>query len=115
MRRLLTLLRPRQQGKARADYVNALLMAADESQPGKGSLPASLPATHTITPLIEPLSQRERTVLRLLVAGLSNPEIAQELVVSLNTVKTQVKSIYRKLNANNRKEAQAIAQHLRLL
>jgi LuxR family maltose regulon positive regulatory protein len=78
-------------------------------------LPASLPATHTITPLIEPLSQRERTVLRLLVAGLSNPEIAQELVVSLNTVKTQVKSIYSKLNANNRKEARAIAQHLSLL
>jgi len=40
---------------------------------------------------------------------------AWELVVSLNIVKTQVKSFYRKLNANNRKEARAMAQQFRLL
>jgi LuxR family maltose regulon positive regulatory protein len=115
MVRLLTLLPPRQKEKARTEYVNTLLLAAGEHQPGGVTLPASTQATHTISPLIEPLSQRERKVLRLLVAGMSNPEIADELVVSLNTVKTQVKSIYRKLNATNRKEASAIAQQLKLI
>ena len=65
--------------------------------------------------LLEPLSQRERKVLRLLAAGLSNPEIANELVVSLNTVKTQVSSIYHKLNVTSRKEAIAAARAFNLL
>ena len=47
---------------------------------------------------MEALSQQELRVLRLLVAGLSNADIARELVVSTNTIKTHVKSIYRKLN-----------------
>jgi LuxR family maltose regulon positive regulatory protein len=115
MLRLLNMLRPRQQEKARTEYVNTLILVAVEQQPGRGALPASTQASHTISPLIEPLSQRERKVLRLLVAGRSNPEIADELVVSLNTVKTQVQSIYRKLNATNRKEARAIAHQLKLI
>jgi LuxR family maltose regulon positive regulatory protein len=48
-------------------------------------------------------------VLRLLAAGYSNPEIAEALVVSINTVKTQVHSIYQKLNVKSRKEARAVA------
>ncbi len=48
------------------------------------------------------MSQQELRVLRLLVAGLSNADIARELVVSNNTVKTHVKSIYRKLNVKSR-------------
>jgi LuxR family maltose regulon positive regulatory protein len=64
---------------------------------------------------IEPLSQQELRVLRLLVAGLSNADIAQELVVSNNTVKTHVKSIYRKLNISSREEARVVAKELRLL
>jgi LuxR family maltose regulon positive regulatory protein len=63
----------------------------------------------------EPLSRQEQRVLRLLAAGRSNPEIAQELVVSVNTVKTQLKQIYRKLNVSSRQEARTIAGHLRLL
>jgi LuxR family maltose regulon positive regulatory protein len=63
----------------------------------------------------EPLSTQERRVLRLLAAGRSNPEIAQELVVSINTVKTQTQSIYRKLNVNGRKEAREVARQLKLL
>lgn len=63
----------------------------------------------------EPLSVQERRVLRLLAAGRSNPEIAQELVVSVNTVKTQTQSIYRKLNVNSRKEAREAARQLKLL
>ena len=51
-----------------------------------------------------------RSVLRLLGAGLSNPEIADELVVSVNTVKTHVQSIYRKLGVNSRREARALTR-----
>lgn len=63
----------------------------------------------------EPLSRQEQRVLRLLVAGRSNADIARELVVSTNTVKTQVKSIYRKLNINSREEARLVARELKLL
>ena len=62
---------------------------------------------------IEALSQQEVKVLRLLVAGLSNADIARELVVSTNTIKTHVKSIYRKLNVKSRDEAREVARELR--
>ncbi len=64
---------------------------------------------------IEPLSPQEQRVLRLLVAGMSNAEIASELVVSSNTVRTHVKSLYRKLNVKSRDEAREVARELRLL
>ncbi len=60
----------------------------------------------------ESLSRQEQRVLHLLIAELSYPEIARELVVSINTVKTQVNSIYRKLNVHSRREARAVAQQL---
>jgi LuxR family maltose regulon positive regulatory protein len=65
--------------------------------------------------LVEPLSQQEIRVLKLLVAGLSNGEIARELIVSTNTVKTHVKSIYRKLDINSREEARVVVKELKLL
>jgi DNA-binding NarL/FixJ family response regulator len=61
------------------------------------------------------LSSQEQKVLRLLAAGNSNAEIARELVVSVNTIRTQVQSIYRKLNVNNRVEASAVARQLELV
>jgi LuxR family maltose regulon positive regulatory protein len=64
--------------------------------------------------LVEPLSQQEARVLKLLVAGLSNGEIASELIVSTNTVKTHVKSIYRKLNIRSREEARVVVKELKL-
>jgi LuxR family maltose regulon positive regulatory protein len=67
------------------------------------------------SPLLEPLSTQEQRVLRLLAAGLSNPEIARELIVSPNTIKTQVQSIYRKLNVNSRDEAADMARQLKLI
>jgi len=79
--------------------------------PGRSGQPAVAPAA----PLLEPLSPQEQRVLRLLSAGLSNPEIARELVVSTNTIKTQVRSIYNKLNVNNRAEAADAARELKLL
>jgi LuxR family maltose regulon positive regulatory protein len=55
--------------------------------------------------LIEPLSRRELEVLRLLVAGLSNREIAARLVLSLGTVKTHIHNIYGKLEVSSRAQA----------
>jgi LuxR family transcriptional regulator, maltose regulon positive regulatory protein len=71
------------------------------------------PAGQTDT-LIEPLTEREMEVLQLLVDGRSNPEIAEALFVSLNTVKWHVKNIYGKLQVSNRVEAAARAQEHRL-
>jgi LuxR family maltose regulon positive regulatory protein len=67
------------------------------------------------SPLLEPLSAQEQRVLTLLVAGHSNPEIAQELVVSVNTIKGHVKNLYHKLNVNNRVQAGEIARLLKLV
>ena len=64
---------------------------------------------------IEALSQQELRVLRLLVAGLSNADMARELVVSANTIKSHVKSIYRKLNVSSRDEARQAARELKLV
>lgn len=71
-------------------------------------------ASQRVMANLEPLSRQEQRVLRLLVVELSYPEIARELVVSINTVKTQVNSIYRKLNVHSRREARAVAQQLHL-
>lgn len=59
------------------------------------------------------LSDRERQVLNLLVEGHSNPQIAQELFISLNTVKRHLKSIFAKLGVRNRAEAVALVLRLR--
>jgi LuxR family transcriptional regulator, maltose regulon positive regulatory protein len=64
---------------------------------------------------IEPLSQRELEVLRLLITELSGPEIARELVIALSTVRTHTKSIYTKLNVNNRRAAVKRAIELGLI
>jgi LuxR family transcriptional regulator, maltose regulon positive regulatory protein len=65
--------------------------------------------------LISPLSLQEQRVLRLLVAGQTYDEMAIALVVSPNTIKTQVGSIYRKLGVSRRAEAIARASQLHLL
>jgi LuxR family maltose regulon positive regulatory protein len=65
--------------------------------------------------LVEPLSQREMEVLRLLVAGLSNREMAGKLFLSLGTVKTHIHNIYGKLGVRNRAEAIKHARELELL
>jgi len=65
--------------------------------------------------LLEPLSGREGEVLRFLPTMMSNADIASELFVSVNTVKTHVKSIYRKLDVTRRQEAVRRARQLHLL
>jgi LuxR family transcriptional regulator, maltose regulon positive regulatory protein len=72
-----------------------------------------------ITPLpqllIEPLSERELEVLRLLGTELNGPELARELMVSLNTLRTHTKNIYNKLGVNDRRAAFRRAEELDLL
>jgi len=67
------------------------------------------------SPLVEPLSPQEMRVLRLLVQHRSNADIADALVVSVNTVRTQVQSIYRKLGVHTRSAASEVARELHLI
>jgi LuxR family maltose regulon positive regulatory protein len=93
-------------------YTNQLLnafTAASISRSRKSivdQLQASIP---------ERLSERELEVLRLMATGMSNRDIADTDVVSINTVKTQVKSIFGKLGTHNREDAIATARELGLL
>ena len=99
-------------------YVEGLLAAASHPAPhplSSVSSPSSLSSARPISSLVEPLSDRELEILRLLAAGHSNQEIAQSLVVSLNTVKTHLKNIYAKLGARSRTQALARARELGLL
>ena len=66
-------------------------------------------------PLVESLSERELEVLRLMATGLKYQEIAEELVVSVNTVRHHTRNIYGKLNVNSRAQAIARAQDLGIL
>jgi LuxR family maltose regulon positive regulatory protein len=66
-------------------------------------------------PLLEPLSDRELAVLRFLPTMMSNSEIASEMFVSVNTVKTHLKHVYRKLDVTDRREAVRRGRELHLL
>jgi LuxR family maltose regulon positive regulatory protein len=74
-----------------------------------GRAPDRTPVTQV---LIDPLSERELEVLRLLGTGLNGPEIARELIVSLNTIRTHTKNIYSKLGVNDRRAAVRRAEEL---
>ena len=64
---------------------------------------------------LAPLTERELQILRLLDKGLTNREIASELVVTPGTVKLHTKHVYRKLSVNNRRAAVTLAKALGLL
>jgi len=87
------------------EYINNILTAFDEK------------AFHFTSPqpLIEPLSERELEVLQLIADGLTNPEIASKLYLTLNTVKVHSRNIYSKLGVNNRTEAGNRARELGIL
>jgi LuxR family maltose regulon positive regulatory protein len=76
---------------------------------------APVPSTRRVDGLVDPLSEREVDVLRLLGSELSGPEIARHLVVSLNTVRTHTKNIYAKLGVGSRRAAVRRAEELGLL
>ena len=91
-------------------YLAALLRAF--GQPDAGA-----PRTRAAAPpgLVDPLTDRELEVLRLLAAGRSNQRIAHDLVVALDTVKKHVTHLLGKLGASNRTEAVARARELGLI
>jgi LuxR family maltose regulon positive regulatory protein len=80
-----------------------------------GLLLAAFAESSAVSPLIEPLTRREREVLRLIADGLKNQEIADRLVISVATVKRHVTNIYGKLGIGGRVRAAARAQELGLL
>lgn len=86
------------------NYVRRLLTAFGKAE-------GRTPAKQVVS---EPLSERERDVLRLLGTDLSGPDIARELIVSLNTLRTHTKNIYDKLEVNNRRAAVRRAKELDL-
>jgi LuxR family transcriptional regulator, maltose regulon positive regulatory protein len=90
-------------------YADKLLAAF--TQPGAAPKSA---ITHQQSDMIEPLSERELEVLKLLRSELTGPEIAQQLIVSLNTLRTHTKSIFNKLGVNNRRAAISRAEELEL-
>jgi len=82
-----------------------------DSVPG----PIMVPAPRPPRDLPEPLTQRELTILRFLATSMSTVEIADELCLSVNTVKTHLAAIYRKLPANRRRDAVLRARELELI
>ena len=64
---------------------------------------------------MDPLSERELQVLRLLATDLNGPDVARRLVVSLNTLRTHTRNIYAKLGVNSRRAAVRRAGELNLL
>ena len=100
-----------------SDYVEKLLAAftQPEAEP-KSARPGRASAIiHQKTDMIEPLSERELEVLKLLRSELSGPEIALQLIVSLHTLRTHTNNIYNKLGVNNRRAAVRRAEELDLL
>jgi LuxR family maltose regulon positive regulatory protein len=101
---MATLLRAAAQRRIAPEYVQRLLAAFGSTRRPPEMLDQAK--------VIEPLSERELDVLRLLGTELSGPEIASQLMVSLNTVRTHTRSIYSKLGVNNRRAAVRRAEQL---
>jgi LuxR family maltose regulon positive regulatory protein len=100
------LLRTAVKGKGASPYARQLLATFGSPQPVR-------PVAHP--DLLDPLSDRELDVLRLLRGDLSGPDIANALHVSLNTVRTHTKNIYEKLGVNSRRAAVRRAEEMTLL
>lgn len=106
------LLREAVQRGSASVYVGRLLNAFSAAEPQQ-----SEPANNAADPsaLVEPLSERELEVLQHIAEGLTNQEIADQLYLSLNTVKVHTRNIYSKLDAHNRMQAVAAARSLGIL
>ncbi len=104
---LLLHIHPTQADGTLARYIAHLLAVC---APQEATAPQSQPAS-----LIEPLTARELDVLHLLAEGLTNPEIAQRLYISLPTVKSHTRNLYGKLGVHSRKQAVVQAKLLNIL
>ncbi len=91
-------------------YVGKLLAALEQETEDRHRLGRAVPGS-----MVEPLSERELEVLRLLTTHLSSTEIARELIISVNTVRSHIKSIYSKLDVHSREDAVQRAEKLDLL
>ncbi len=101
-------------------YVNRLLATLTPSEPAKSKSQAPSPQPLAAQPmvdqsLVDPLSPRELEILTLIAAGLKNKEIAEQLIISLNTVLYHTKNIYSKLGVNKRTLAIAKAKEFNLI
>ncbi|MGY2701529.1 LuxR C-terminal-related transcriptional regulator [Nocardioides sp. HB32] len=122
---LTPLLRELSTAQAEPGYVqvllNAVMAGSAASAMARGAGSQAAPSPEPAAPvepgvgLVDPLSDRELDVLRLLGSDLDGPAIARQLVVSLNTVRTHTKHIYTKLGVNNRRAAISRAHQLGLL
>jgi LuxR family maltose regulon positive regulatory protein len=95
------------------DYASKLLAAFPKDV--MSSVPIDKELTVNAQMLAEPLSGREIEVLRLMAEGYKYKEIAERLVVSINTVRHHTRNVYSKLAANNRTQAIGKAKELNLL
>ena len=106
--------------KVHTEFVEKLLAAFSDKQTGP-SLPTSpsphpqVPPSTLPQPLVEPLTNRELDILELLARRLQNKEIAEELFISKETVKTHLNNIYQKLNVTNRLNAVEKAKSMGIL
>ena len=98
------------------NYVEDLLVTFDITTMEQRQMPTSGGSSSAIgiSRMVEPLSGRELEVLRLLDTDLSGPEIAQELTVTLSTVRYHTNNIYNKLSVHNRREAVSRGKQLGL-
>jgi LuxR family maltose regulon positive regulatory protein len=96
-------------------YVERLLMEWRGERQGADGLPETNGANNSASELVEPLSERELEILRLIAAGLANQKIAEKLFVAPSTIKWHVGNIYGKLNVRSRTQAIARARQLKLL
>jgi LuxR family maltose regulon positive regulatory protein len=103
------------------DYVRELLVALEVAVARRPEWTALASVQHpivmpaTTTELVEPLSERELDVLRLIARGLTNREIAEQLYIAVSTVKSHINNLYGKLAVSNRAHAVARAGDLELL
>ncbi|HEX3641525.1 MAG TPA: LuxR C-terminal-related transcriptional regulator, partial [Ktedonobacteraceae bacterium] len=113
--RLLSRLQEYQHKDRPTPYLDALLAAFPSQSQVHKDQPKQA-AGHTMAqPLVDPLSEREREVLQSLARGASNQEIAQELVIVVDTVKRHVSHIFSKLGVQNRVQAVRRARTLSLV
>ena len=94
------------------EYINRLETAFDSQQIKVGHDAVIVPSQEG---LIEPLTERELEVLRLMCEGHSNQDIADAMIVSVNTVKKHTSNIYGKLGVRNRAQAVLRAREIELV
>jgi LuxR family maltose regulon positive regulatory protein len=118
MAELLGRMKVREVSGRLAGYLDKLLTAFNKDSTNRVDLKDKIslqPSAISPDSFVEPLSERESEVLRLVAAGLTNQQIANHLVIALGTAKRHTINIYGKLGVNNRTQAVAKARELNLL